>query len=108
MIPQDFAAESALTEEVLFPAWNIVEQRPYLFSQAMRDANPRTPYEVTVSEMVFASQSNPAYFGDGQLHYLDENGTTRNASFFGGNTVAESPAMYAVFLAAEHKGIDPS
>ena len=55
MIDPDFAPESALTQEVLFPAWNIVEQRPYLFSEAMVEKNPHTPYEVTVSEMVFAS-----------------------------------------------------
>ena len=61
-----------------------------------------------MADMVFASQSNPMFFGDGKLNYTNAKGQTETAGFFGGGTVAMSPAMYAIWIATEYKGIKPS
>lgn len=105
LIPEDFKLEDVLTEDVMFPAWNFETEVPYLFSKVGRMKNPNSEYQVNVGDMVFASQSNPVFFGDGRIDWVDEDGKKRTSNFFGGNTVAISPAMYAVFQSIEHRKI---
>ena len=55
-----------------------------------------------MGQMIFASQSNPVYFNDAQIDVnVDIDGKSLGdqelISYFGGNTVAISPAMYAVY-----------
>lgn len=50
-----------------------------------------------MDKMVFASQSNPIYFADANLEWDNEKKKGNKGSFFGGNLVAISPAMYAVY-----------
>ena len=74
----------------------------------MKEKKEGTAYDVSMGDMIYASQSNPSYFADGVIHYTEKDGRSGKGSFFGGNVIAESPSMYAVILATEHKGIDPS
>jgi hypothetical protein len=54
------------------------------------------------NQMILASATNPTYFTSSDIKY-----GTKGASaiFFGGNTVASSPALYSHFLTSHFKKI---
>lgn len=54
-------------------------------------------------KMILASATNPTYFTSSKINY--GNGTD-SAIFFGGNTVASSPALYSHFLTSHFKKIN--
>jgi len=52
--------------------------------------------------MILASATNPTYFTSSEIEYgVDK----KKAIFFGGNTVASSPALYSHFLTSHFKRI---
>ena len=57
LIPTALLAEDLISEDFLFPAWNIFEQKPYLFSRCLKnkEENRYTAYHTTVGDMIYAS-----------------------------------------------------
>lgn len=55
--------------------------------------------------MILASATNPTYFTSSEIPYGDKT-PKDTAIFFGGNTVASSPALYSHFLTSHFKKIN--
>ena len=100
--------------DFLFPAWDITDKNPIFFSKTIANneraevnngTSPASIYTMKFKEMVLASATNPNYFTSAAIHFNPKN-ATQKAQFFGGNTVASSPALYSHFLTSHFKGID--
>jgi patatin-like phospholipase/acyl hydrolase len=63
-IPTDFDIDDVLTQEVLFPAWNINTKKPVFFSKKAKAvySNSNKMYSIPFGEMVWASTTNPNFF----------------------------------------------
>jgi hypothetical protein len=57
------------------------------------------------NKMILASATNPTYFTSSEIHY-GTSSENPSAYFFGGNTVASSPALYSHFLTSHFKKIN--
>jgi len=67
-------------------------------------ADPKSPYSMPYNNMILASATNPTYFTSSKIKY--GTGDDDSSIFFGGNTVASSPALYSHFLTSHFKKID--
>lgn len=54
-------------------------------------------YHISMEDMIFASQSNPIYFSEATLSWKDDLGVLTYETFFGGNTITLTPAMFALY-----------
>jgi len=59
-----------------------------------------------MGDMVWASAVNPNFFNAAGIRYKDlDNTTDKDTLFFGGDTVANCPALYAHFLSTTFNNI---
>lgn len=108
-MPDSFNVDNILTNDVLFPAWNIDKKIPVFFSKKTSQLykNTEPMYSVSMSDMVWASATNPNFFSAANIKWP---GNEKGNLFFGGDTVSSCPALYSHFLATNTAfwGIDPA
>jgi patatin-like phospholipase/acyl hydrolase len=99
-VPENFNVNDALTHDVLFPSWNINTKKPVFFSKmTSKKYGQKDPmYNIPMSEMVWASSVNPSFFSSAKMTWKNSNNEEESNLFFGGDTVATCPALYAHFL----------
>lgn len=99
-IPDNFQAKDVLTNDFLFPAWDITNKNPLFFSNHVgKDTtNTNDVYNMSFKNMTLASATNPNYFTSANITYPITDDKNGSHQFFGGNTVAASPSLYSHFL----------
>ena len=109
IVPESFDYRNILTNDFMYPAWDITNKKPVFFSTVVAEKeikkDPNTLYSMNFNNMILASATNPTYFTSSQIDYGNKGD---NAIFFGGNTVASSPALYSHFLTSHFKNITTS
>jgi hypothetical protein len=104
-VPENFNVSDALTNEVLFPTWNINQKIPVFFSKMTQKTYGDTNqmYDVSMNDMVWASAANPNFFTSAKLNW--EGQDSDGNLFFGGNTVADCPALFAQYISSNFNKI---
>jgi hypothetical protein len=106
IVSKDDLYTNILTEDFMYPAWDITNKKPLFFSSSVikkETEDPESLYTMPYNKMVLASATNPTYFTSSEINYGTSD--SNNAFFFGGNTVASSPALYSHFLTSHFKKI---
>lgn len=83
-IPEDFNLTYILTNDFLFPAWDITDKNPVFFSKIIAEQEVKklnsgdihsTIYSMKFKEMVLASATNPNYFTSAAINFNPNNAT---------------------------------
>jgi len=109
------SVNDVVVEEVLFPAWDLNQRSPRLFSKWAYENLKDDPEQVSnlkYKDMILASGTTPYYFKASTLTQLDADGKTCKECadshlYISGDNVALSPAMYAFLHANEKKNVAP-
>lgn len=107
-IPNGFSLDDILTNDVMFPAWDINNAEPVFLSNVGKEQKSKSScYHMSFENMVLASAANPNYFTSADIDWTYDKETMKH-SFFGGNTVSASPGLYAQFFTKNFKKIPTS
>ena len=101
-IPKDYNVDDVLTKEVLITAWDINHRTPRFFSKWSKKnvkGLANQDYSLSLDQMTMASSSIPLYF----YPYKTKNGNM----YASGESIAESPSMYALQHAIERNKVSP-
>ena len=66
IVPSSFDYKNILTNDFMYPAWDITNKKPVFFSTVVAEKeiskNPNSLYTMSFNSMILASATNPTYF----------------------------------------------